>query len=277
MVKLLALLLSGCACFGQAFTLQDTAFLGNVIPKTGTTPPTTNDFVDNYYPTNIAGYPVSAWWVVQNAITNTAGGITNIPDWSGNGYTLLGVGAIAVPTISNNWLNTRPIMVYPGGVNYTLLGNSTWTNDGTANPVTNIEFVVVAAANWNGTAAASDLLGDVNENGVLRRAITSGNIYFSGINGSVWPTNKWMVINAVQYPGSGSACRGSIYTNSIQVADTSKAIANWNGLYVGGRGSDGHVTGPWEIAEIIVYKTNLTTAIRSNVFNYLTNKYFLSP
>lgn len=280
-IRLALILFLALPAFGQfkAFYASDQPFLGNAVAVGGVTPPSTNGFVDTYYPTNITGYPANGWWVANNAnadgCTNTTGQVTNWLDYSGSGYHLTNNGAIATPYLSNNWLNGRSIIAYPGVATYCVLRNLGYTNDTAAwGGGGGMEFVCLVYGDWE-DATGTDIISSGNETSPFRRQATTGAYQFSVFtSGGAFPTNKWVVADMVILANTGR-CYG--YTNGVLIDNSPAGAATYNGIAIGGRGSDGHITGRIRIAEIVSYHTNLTDAIRSNLFNYMTNKYFLKP
>lgn len=248
------------AC-GQGF-VQTPAFKGaaRVPPATG--------WIDTYYPTNINGYPALSWWVAANVQQDGSGFVTNCYDYSGNGYNLTNNAANVRPAYVASAINGRPAMQFDGSND--ILRNSAYTNGSATH---GCEVIVVASYQWtDGTARR--LVTESGATTFIQRNATTLVWSTFGLNSpAIAPTNIWLMLDVWITP----AANGAIYTNNVTAVTGPASAFTFTGFGVGGRYSDGGVAVPCTVAEIVTYATNLTAAIRTNLYQYFTNKYGVFP
>lgn len=273
MVKTLLFLLSAFACLGQAFTMKDTAFLGNAIPKaTGVT--TT--------PTNLVGFPSLAWYVASDFTTNATPLYISWPDRWTNGWALTNAGfadpvtnlVLRVP----GGLNGKDYLLFPGTNAANCLISANYTSQQPHEIVmvmnaTNARQFNVLFDGWNSATFDNKFYPFYDTSGMGLK-IGGASAVFAGFMTS----NKWQVVDVI-FNGADSR----VYTNNVLAGTVNPGTAGSSGLIISGAvtlTSDREFTGG--IAEIACYGggnpiPGTNTAARTALFNYLTNYYGLSP
>lgn len=223
-------------------------------------------------PTAIAGYPAMGWWKASDYTTNA--GVATLPDSYTNHWDFTNRGAATgFPTGNPTGLGGKPTMTFDGTSDW-LACFQTMTSPA------NFEWVLV----WKETTAANNayiLYPQNGDNAAKPNFETGGSGNWQFVNGSTMTANqndlsgKWYVVNLI------SATSGNMMTNLVSIttdagANNSGAIASGFSLGSYWFGSPGGYA-PFELAEMIWYQTNLSVAVRSNVFWYCTNKYSMTP
>jgi hypothetical protein len=223
------------------------ATLGNAVIGGGSV-------VDTYAATNTPGYPLLAYWP---ATTYSAG--TLVDHWT-NAWNLTNTSASNVPL--TNSLDGLTVAQFDSG---RWLRNINFTNY--SEPY---EIMMLARPIW-GTAIECRFTDSPNGSLLIRQNTTTGVWLFRGTtSASLVPTNAWIVFSFQ----NASATAGTIYTNMVVQHTTSAGSAmNANGISVGGRYSDGAAPAYMLVAEIAVWRTNLTASVRTNVYDSWKLKY----
>lgn len=243
------ILLSVCVCSGQ-WSFNDPAFVAQQY---------TAPAGDSFYPTNITGYPAVAYWVADD--------ITGTPaTWASRKGTFP-LTMIGSPAVTSAGLN---------GHNYVRFnGSSQKATNLTVSVAQQLEvamvstLVVPSAASqfmFDSGSASPRMYGAISTTPYER--INAGT---SLSTTTIFPTNKWLVRNYV-YNGASSG----IYTNRTAFITGAAGANALSGFIVGGNYL-GTVWANIGVAEVVIYSTNLTATIRSNLFAYWTNKYNLTP
>lgn len=275
-MRILALLLSllSLPTFGQTFG-QTAAFRGASIAKQTSA----SGWVETGYPTNIPGFPATAWYNPNAVLTNTSGQVTNWPDASANGFTLYQATASKAP-YATNIVNGQITLKFDGVDD--VLSSFAFSMFGTNQEVVMVYYYWNQYNNYyhyflsgtNTVGTFTRILLDDSSN--IRPGDSSASLSYNLI------TNIWVILNVVR---NGSGATYYTFTNSI-VAASGGAIGDlynttWQGLNVGDRPGLSW-SPPIYLSELIFYPTNLGSPTaywstqRSNLFYYITNKYGLS-
>lgn len=215
-------------------------------------------------PTNITGYPSKAWYVASNVVSGPVG---TWKDLYTNGLDLTAGGSTR-PALNSGALNGLNTLSFNGvSVSGSCMTNTAFSQ---SQPW---EIAMVVALTNNALGAT---LMDGSTRNLIRNDTTDGkSLWMNAGSSSVKTcdiiTNKWIVLNAV-WNGASSA----IWTNAIAGSSVSPGANSISGLFFGCR-SDGANQQAMEVAEVAAYATNLTTALRSNLYYYFTNKYNIAP
>lgn len=225
-----------------------------------------------FNPTNISGVAPVAYWIGDN----WSSGTRTLKDIFTNSWNLTNDNSAWNPT--SGTLNGHTIIKFGEGGNI----NGTLANQAfvSASP-----FEVVMVYRFNSSYPNATRYLFSNPDGSVYWALFAGGTgqhylnndgshYFS-IPANSLATNKWMVFNFV-FNGASSA----IYTNCATLAAGTAGTWSLTNFWLGGKAM-GNGAYPADIAEIGVYSGTLGagawSANRSNLFNYLTNKYAITP
>jgi hypothetical protein len=249
MKTLCLLLLSACACLGQAWTFLDPAFVcqTNVVTGGGTggTP---------FSPTNVPGFPAVTWFVSDDLYTN--GGRQVLPDRSINHYnlttevndycsigTLGSVKTILCSTIGSLYNNTTfPTVPQPLEVDMLFKCTEVGTGDkyyfsSAGGPV----FLMSGGGTY----------------------IYAGqNLSFNSVVTGIW----------CMYSTVFSNSSSKIYTNKVQGVSGNAGTGSLSAFgipQVGG--SSGHAN--FEFLEAVIWSTNLDVTTRASLYNYWYTNY----
>lgn len=218
-ISLLVILLS-LSCFGQAFTMQDTAWLGNAIPKSSAPAA--------YAPTNTYAYYDPSSISLADGLL-----VTNWNDSSGNGKTMWAYAAnpgTYSPYFSNSvsTINSKPAVVWSGAQSMTNAFGST------LNPPWTIILVAQALGNsqyyLDGCTSSPRMVYDRNGSSPNQDRIYNGTAFLGGPSSLV--AGKWYVIT-LYFNGASSYMR----TNGVNYAEPGTDIgsAGSKGLTFGAR------------------------------------------
>lgn len=217
-----------------------------------------------FTPTNISGYPVAAWYVADDFFTNS--GSARLPDRWTNGWHLTQATAANQPSRTNS-VNGHSAVYLNGG---TFLRSIVFSN---IQP--HELFVVCQLTNISSTYRIYD---STNTSSRQNLYVSSQNFnLFSGggvvADGGVI-TNRYIILDC-SWNGSSTV----LFVNQSSSGNINPGSASMTGFTLGGRWDmSDPLTG--NIAEIIDYSTNFGSSAwsqpRSNIVNYLTNKYNLS-
>lgn len=255
MVKLLALLSSVCACFGQAFTLQDTAFLGNVIPKVSGAA---------LSPTNLPSAVSISWWKAADYYTNS--GVPTIPDSGPGNYSITNRDGDYNWPHKEGTLNGIPLVKFVFDQAY--LKSTTYTssqphtvclvmylNDGD-----NVAKYIFDSANCSTRNAFYEVGPGLNPK---RVALNSGGEIYGYIN-----TNTWSLVECL-FSGASS----QMWTNGVSCGAASDAgTSSCDGFNLCASCNSGNQAG-YLLAEAMTYSTAFTAADRNYISNYVRGKY----
>lgn len=256
MVRIVCILLFGCVlAFGQAFTLQDTAFLGNAIPTvSGVT----------LSPTNLPNAVSISWWKASDYTTNA--GVPTLPDSGLGGYALTNrYGDVNWP-VSDGTLNGISVMQFiydlsfMGCVNYTssqphticlIIKDEAFDNTG--------KFYFDSAS-----AGARNYLFSTTAGQPKKMTMDSGTeVYYTYLN-----TNIWVLVECLF-----NDTTSQMWTNGVSSAAASaggsSAISgfNLNGGFNHGNAAAFH------FAEAMTYSSVFTASDRNYLSNYVRGKY----
>lgn len=257
MVKLLALLLSACACFGQAFTLQDTAFLGNAIPKISE--PTT-------FPTNLPNAVSISWWKASDYVTNA--GVKTIADSGPGGYTITNTTGGDDFPVNGGTLNGITVLEMWIGGSSSHLRNLSYTS---SQPHTvcliikdesfdNINMYFFDSCNSGARNYLFSSLGGQPK----RMTMDSGTeVYSTYLN-----TNTWVLVECLFNDASSQMWTNGV-SSAAAAAGGSSAI---NGFTLNGNFNTFNGT-KCRFAEAMTYSTAFTAADRNYISNYVRGKY----
>jgi len=278
----LIICLLSLSCFGQAFTFRDPAFVGIVA-----TPAAAGG---SFSPTNIAGVASTGWWVADNitAADMTSDGKNNMTNWTDTGqyhYTLTNrqAGANKWPTNVVAGVNGHNYMRCIQSSPFTICMNtSRYTNN------TGYHEIVMVARVWEAPILNATMLD--SNNGTDRNLISfdaSAKIQIRTLPGGSYVgnqtaiTNKWMVFDFV-FAGASS---GWFSNNICASGVVNPGTGPCDGLVIGGNSALA-ASCSVDYAEICTYSNALGTvptigtwsssANRSNLYNYLTNKYAIT-
>lgn len=279
---IVALLLTGLSCLGQAFTTADQAFLAqqyvSAAPVGGTTP--LQAIVD--YAKNIPGvyaiYAASNAWFSSSVSNNATW--SNLTTTAGIDLTNLSVGTNGTdlqPALANNDLNGNAVLKFDGAAHFG--GNGQYlntTNFTLSQPneywfVVNVSNVYTAGPYlFNGMGAAKQVCQVSGPGGNNRMQINAGTT--ATASSQTWITNVWRVVSLV-YKSTTS----QVYTNNIAASMISAdaGTGGQNGLVVGANSSLYGYLGQ-KLAMVLAFSTNLdhtATGTSSNLFNLITNCY----
>lgn len=274
-MRSLALLISLLAmpAFGQTFG-RTSAFIGASNSK----PISSGGWTDNYYPTNIPGYPAYAWYVGQGNYSSNNGVATwtNLTSTANVSLTNLD-GTTTCPAYQSSSINGRGAIMFDGVNDYLTSALLASPNDG----VYNYEFVCVLAET-----------NQVNTKYIIQTG--DGHPSFETVNTALYRLDqdsgstaneiagKWIVFDVVFWWNHYKV----LYTNGVcAISNTYSSQQAWTGLWLGANNAKGQNKN-LVMAELICYNTNLgsvdavgvgCSGVRSNLYNYLTNKYAITP
>jgi len=208
-----------------------------------------------FNPSTITGYPCNDWWPGDNYDGTT---------WANSGssgISLTNLNATHRP--STTTVNGHTVLVFDGTDD--TLKAALWSNTSVAGT----EMVMAVAFDWTGLTARRIWSDKTSIN--CRLNVTTGVMYWRAGNGPLLiPTNLWMVVNLT----ASTASAGAIYTNNVQYFSSGALAALLtDGIQISGRYSDDLEPTAMRLGEVIIYNTNLSTAVRTQVYDYLTNKY----
>lgn len=265
MVKTICILLLTClAALGQAFTLQDTAFLGNAIPKVSG---------GTWAPTNAYG-----WWHADSMTASDGDLVTHVADSVGaHDFWVIGATNTYSPFFTNNAIGGKPCLYWPvaaqanpegltNDFGSTLSGSMTWI------------FVCehVNPANYEYSFLADGIDGtyrriafvDWGDGVPYPLAIVGG----STLNGSSRiDLAGWMVLT-ICFNGASSYVR----TNGVLYVSGDTGSSSTKGITLGQYYSP-TLNRSWSggIAELIMYNATLATNDLQWVESSLKTKYGL--
>lgn len=254
------ILLLGClGSFGQAFTLQDTAFLGNSIPKAAAI---------TWAPTNAYG-----WWHADSITANNGDLISHWPDSAAIPHDLWVYAqdsATYSPYFTNNCVNSKPAMYWTG----TPKGFTNAFGSTLAQPLT--YFIVAQRV----TGQANYVFHGVTGTELFAIDQATLNTSLGGLYaGTAWqesstpcPTNSWCVYT-ICFNGASSFLR----TNGVswlEVSSTPGSGGN-SSLCLGANSTFTFYGFKGWIAELIMYKGSVATNDMQWVEINLKTKYGL--
>lgn len=216
-------------------------------------------------PTNLPGYAALGWWCVSSNY-NTNASTAILPDLSGNHNDLTNMGSVGT------WPKRQPALLNGLDVLWFTSADMLQSIVPKVEQPFEIAWVCsmtnIGAGNrcfWSGTNGTTRAEFYNSSGGEI---IPYGGNTFSSIG--LLPTNKFVVYNSI-YNSSLTA-----YTNNTAMGGGSSGSAALYGLIWNAR--QGDTAFSYEaLAEVVLYPTNLTIPVRSNLFYYLTNKYNISP
>lgn len=224
----------------------------------------------NGYPTNILGYPAYGWYIACGGYGTNAGIATwtNLTSTAGLNLTnAYSDGAVQGPTL--NGLGTLSFEVGSDAANQSLQNNGYSVASSSEFEV----FMVAAITNGSSRAFWADA-GQASFDGMTAGiGLVTGTKFqlyaaSAGVNVCDPLTNTWAVFDFVMTGGASS----TIYTNNVQGLSGNPGTA---GLPHGFEIAP-HLQGAtMAVAELLTYRTNLTTALRSNVWWTLKTRYGL--
>lgn len=250
MVKSLAMLLvSASACFGQAFTWLDQAWLGDA----ATVPASQASY---YYPTNLPGFTATTWWVARDMTTNAS--VATITNRLGDGLSMTNTAGSKAPARLASEINGLDAIFFDGVDDFMQCDPIAISQ-----PVT--VFFVLSVTN---EAANQLIFSGTNSTTKIQNAVGDD---FTANAGSALTrdgvTNLWMGM-AVVFNGAA----GQVWTNMVRSGDNANFGANnLTGMYWSREG--GGFYARWKLAEMATYAGAASTENISNWFNYVTNVY----
>lgn len=227
-------------------------------------------FTRPFQPTDVDGCIV--WLDASDVSTLTLSG-TNVTEWrdkSGNGNTATAGGSV-FPVYQANGLNSLSFIQMRASSDYLTINNNL-----TVASYPDLCYIVVARyansqpSNIVGVISADRALG-IGNNGTSVQQQYYGNVQ----NVANITAETWAVI-ALQ--GSGAATLGN---GTVTVNGTASTAYGWGtgtntgGIRIGSYNSGGGANGSFDIAEILIYVTNLSTAQRQQIESYLAWKWGL--
>lgn len=262
-MKTICILLLGClVAFGQAFTMQDTAFLGNSIQKATTT----TGFTPLTEPTG-SGANIQTWWRGDSYVTN--GSTFQITDLAGiNNWHLTNMAATSLwprRTSSNTWTFTGNVAFgqYVQSIPFTNSGiREVWfvtklNNAGGANA----NAYVFDSRN---TSFRASRFNEVTSTGQAELCF-GANTLFEANADAKW-TNHWIAY----FFDSDKAAQGFWGTNGVVlVSPANFGSGTVSGFAINGRANDLAFGWGQEWAEAIYYSATNSLAARSNIYYYL--------
>lgn len=275
-MKWLIYIILSISCYGQGkeFTFHDIAFLDQStnLPVAG----------GAFNPTNISGYPANAWYVVDNDLgtstTNcyfTNGIVTSLLDSGPNGWHLTNssAGGGIRPVRQISALNGYDTLLFS-------IANSTVLRS--VNYTSSQPHEVVMLMRYDGPTNSTISyifdcgVGTTYRQRVLMNGVTANSglfAYNAGTAKEMGPitTNKWIVWDWL-FNGATS----SNWFNNVLDKSGNLGANTISGLTIGSSVNAANPT-PIDIAEVVTFSTNLTTSVRTDLYNYLTNKYAIAP
>lgn len=255
MVRIACILLFGClGALGQAFTLQDTAFLGNAIPKVTSAA---------LSPTNLPNASSISWWKSTDYYTNA--GVPTLPDSGPTGYSLTNLDGSYNWPVNGGTLNGLNVLQFVFDQSY--INCSAYTS---SQPHT-LCFVMKLDDNGDNDRYLFDSLVSTNRNAAFETTATdpkSFALYAGGVGSLKLNTNKWCLVECL-FSGANS---GS-WTNGVSTGALADAGAmNCQGIILGGNFNRGGFIGI-HFAEAMTYSTTFTTSDRNYLSNYVRVRY----
>ena len=258
-MRALAIFLFAASCMGQGFTHNNPGFM---VFRGATNPCDMSLEV-----TNIPY--LAAWYVADNAVTNTSGQVTNWPTFGPMAWGLTNTGARA-PYVSNAWLNGHSVIKFdgvddfisldPAGCNVNTI-QVCWVGQIYGGQQSKQIYNLVT--NWYMEPVIYESLYSIAYNG-----------QWSGQGFSFTSTNFNIFYDLYNQTGSNL----SVYYNNAFVegtAGTSFTNVNLNAIYLGCEYPDyGHAQ--FLIAEMAIFTNFISGANRTNLYNYWCCKYGLS-
>ena len=260
-----------------AFSLYSSAFAQGqrrnffVVPPPATSAPA-------FSPTNIAGVQNLSWWVADNITgTNSGGSISNWADAGASPMPLTNLAAsTSWPVISNSFLNGHAIAHFDGVADYMKSVNYT-----SAQP-----HEVIIVANWWGASALDYYFDGIDATKHHYLRYNPPFLAFKGgTDQNVTPTlpfNQWWIID-VLFNGTSSG----VFTNNVSIGPRNAGTVVNQGIVLGAIGAVNGYYGPIDVAEVLTYGGTLgtvdtagtfaTSADRTAIYSYLTNKYNIAP
>lgn len=250
-------LLLAVSAFGQA------SFSGAKLAGFSVGPPPASGGGGGAVITNFTGYPALMWYVGSDYYTNSS-----TPTWPDR---------VSSYNLTNQYSNTH----WPATT--TLDGVSSVLFDGAANSSTlrcetgptNVpvwEYIMLA--NYIGLTNAYHYWSSYNNSNsvTLDGSDNTGHRIISGgsLSGGTIITNKWVVWDVVRNAISGPTVS---YTNNVQEITSAAASGTMCNISLGGDPWQGGAYANLGVVELIIYKTNLTTALRSSAYNYFKTNY----
>lgn len=255
------LLLSCLACLGQAFTMKDTAFLGNAIPPSGTTT----------FPTNLPNAVSISWWKASDYYTNS--GVPTLPDSGPGGFTLTNLTTAGTGTWPTNGgtLNGQTLLRFgTAALNTRYLCSDNYTSP---QPHTvclvvyidddgDISKFFFSSTNSGGQNSWVEAGGTASSPKKIR--LNAGNPY------DTWTdTNTW-ILSECLFNGAAASRQ---WTNGVASAAAGNAGTESCGGFTLGAAYGKNAGAYFLLGEVMTYSTALTPADRTALYNYVKNKY----
>ncbi len=228
------------------------------------------------------------WLKASHGIsTNASGNVTNWVDQSGNGNDVRQTNTAFQPSFANNVLNSQPVVRFGIATNYlTSTNNPLLTNDtrtifsagkGSANTnggtiVTFKRSAPLFAAQWFRYPGDSKFY--IYTDGIVANNNASAPDALSTV------TNVFVGTHMAAGVGTGADIQGYLNGVALTVTQTPGSIASpsgsTSGFSIGAR--EDTLTQCWhgDLAEILVYKTNVSFVTRVAIEEYLGQKYGVS-
>jgi len=261
---ILAFVLVAGSAFGQAFTFLDMAWMGKIA-----TPVQSGGGSGFTTITNVPGYPTLAWYRSDFVTTNGGNNYTWVNLMGNTLYDLTNKGAASSwPTRVSADLNGFDALNFATAA-------SQYVNSQGLTATQPTEYFMVCK--WNVAATPGGVCCYIDGNNGGRNTVYYDNAgdfgYFSGSSLVKKPSgNNYYFIWDAAFNGIASV----ILTNNVIVATntTSPGANNLNGLYVA-RDFTGGGQVPLRVIDFIIYSTNLSAVMRSNVWFNLKTRYGL--
>jgi len=232
-------------------------------------------------PTNLSGATNIAWWVADNITgTNATGYITNWPDSGLGGFNLRKIGSAGVPMVSNNWLNGHAIVHFSTTTNSALVNTAYFANQ----PQEVMAVISIPVATEPAYTWIIDSTNTSYRNGFETSSAVSGAYrhYAGSASGYYTLPGKWFVLDLV-FSGASSG----ILSNNVSASGTNSIGTQADAGFTFGNRYDLSQSCLFDVAEIVTYSNILggvgsagvfsSASARTNLYNYLTNKYAISP
>lgn len=258
-MRVLSILMLSCiVAFGQSFTLQDVAFLGNLIPSSVP--------VVSYTPTNLPNATSISWWKATNYTTNA--GVATWPDSGPSGYTMTNSGVASAFPKDGGTLGGQKILNFAYNAAYIVSVNYTSSQPHTicmvfksTVPDTSGKYVFDSA-----NATYREYLNTANNNDGPNKE------WVMGAGAAYTPnmlTNVWMLIEC-SYNGGTSA----LYTNGIAAgASGNSGTVTMSGITFGCSYTRASLSGAFLVGDIMTYSSVFTASDRNWLSNYVRSTY----
>ena len=253
------LLLSAITAIGQTFG-RSGSFRSTAVPVTPVSGRAA--FVT---PTNTSG-----WWIMDNAIANTLGNITNVPDSSGLASALTNKPTYFLCTNKTAYVNGHNAAQFPGTA-YDCLWNASYD---CTQPC---EFWEVL--NYDAAGANSPCISSASSSGITFKPHSGAGTSYGGVLAAItplsyiggFPTNKWIVLEIV-----GAGTSSAVWTNNVLNVSGDAGQLGGTGIVLMG-GYNLFSVSKGYVAEVIAYKGTNDANGCNAIYSYLTNKYAITP